>query len=420
VAAVVLSRYSAVFPIAAFVNAVKRARLRRRSRRAGPGHLRDTSKSDEELPREYQIMLFWAGLRGAVGFALSAGIEGQNAAALQTTVLVAVVLTVIVFGGTTAQMLDILGIRTGVEDDEGDSTDEEEEAEIAAMRLKSMRRRRRMASGNGRGGMSGGNSAETRALYRDEDEPRSAPASIAQSNYKKSHPYMHDEDDEDQQSSTSSTEVLPSQTQGGSIYPSDTAAPTTRLSKEFATGTEEDNSVRKFLDRAGLIMRDGRWFSTLDQRYLTPLFTNSVASRKHEERKAMRRSEVALAAAEVGGPSGSSSVNRGGSSRSSFQVDNGMGPLSTFDERDADILDEEDEEDNAFVRSLDGTSTSHSASGGPAPIRRPSSRTASDDDNKGQSASRVTGAFAPYSQEPRSLGSGDHNKQRTSDDLGPL
>jgi sodium/hydrogen exchanger-like protein 6/7 len=39
------------------------------------------------------MMLFWAGLRGAVGVALAAGFKGENANALRTTVLVVVVLT---------------------------------------------------------------------------------------------------------------------------------------------------------------------------------------------------------------------------------------------------------------------------------------------------------------------------------------
>lgn len=410
VAAVVLSRYSAVFPIAALVNAVKRARLRRRSRRAGAGNLRDNSKSDEELPREYQIMLFWAGLRGAVGFALSAGIEGDNASALQTTVLVTVVLTVIVFGGTTAQMLDILGIRTGVDDDEGDSTDEEEEAEIAALRLKSMRRRRRLVARNGSQATS-----QTRPLYRDE-EADSPPEEVNHS-WKTTNPYPHDQTDEEESSSGSSTEVLPPQGQG--VYPNSTSG--NRISKEL----DEDNSVRNFLDRAGLIMRDGRWFSTLDQRYLTPMFTNSVASRKHEERKSMRRSEVALAAAEGSKKSGTP----GGSSRNSLQIEGGMRMLPTFNERDADILDDDDDDDGSLVRSLDGSS-SHSAGGGGgggnSTVRRTNSRTASDDEAKSKTsppnttsnassyASRMTGAFAPFQSEPWS------NKERRSDDMGPL
>lgn len=77
----------------------------------------------DELPYSYQVMLFWAGLRGAVGVALAAGLEGPNSGTLKATVLVVVVLTVIIFGGTTARMLEIMGIRTGVVD-EVDSDDE--------------------------------------------------------------------------------------------------------------------------------------------------------------------------------------------------------------------------------------------------------------------------------------------------------
>ncbi|QRV99461.1 Sodium/hydrogen exchanger family [Ceratobasidium sp. AG-Ba] len=61
-----------------------------------------------------------------LGVALAAGFKGENANALRTTVLVVVVLTVILFGGTTARMLEVLGIRTGVEDEDGDSDAEDE------------------------------------------------------------------------------------------------------------------------------------------------------------------------------------------------------------------------------------------------------------------------------------------------------
>lgn len=71
----------------------------------------------DELPYNYQAMLFWAGLRGAVGVALAALITGNDRFALKATVLVVVVLTVIIFGGTTARMLEILNIRTGVVED---------------------------------------------------------------------------------------------------------------------------------------------------------------------------------------------------------------------------------------------------------------------------------------------------------------
>lgn len=62
-------------------------------------------------------------MRGAVGVALAAGLTGEHGPTLQATVLVVVVLTVIIFGGTTARMLEIMGIRTGVVE-EIDSDDE--------------------------------------------------------------------------------------------------------------------------------------------------------------------------------------------------------------------------------------------------------------------------------------------------------
>ncbi|KAK6496223.1 monovalent cation:H+ antiporter, CPA1 (nhx1) [Arthrobotrys musiformis] len=109
------ARWVAVFPLSKGINWVVRYRASRRGRNA--------STVPDELPYAYQMMLFWAGLRGAVGVALATGFQGDNSSALRATVLVVVVLTVIVFGGTTARMLEILGIRTGVVE-EIDSDDE--------------------------------------------------------------------------------------------------------------------------------------------------------------------------------------------------------------------------------------------------------------------------------------------------------
>jgi sodium/hydrogen exchanger-like protein 6/7 len=112
VLAVCAARWLAVFPLSKLINWFIRYRARRQGREAA-----------EELPYSYQAMLFWAGLRGAVGVALSALFTAKETQALQATVLVVVVLTVIIFGGTTARMLEILGIRTGVTE-EIDSDDE--------------------------------------------------------------------------------------------------------------------------------------------------------------------------------------------------------------------------------------------------------------------------------------------------------
>ncbi|KAH7360912.1 Sodium/hydrogen exchanger family-domain-containing protein [Rhexocercosporidium sp. MPI-PUGE-AT-0058] len=106
------ARWTAVFPLSRLINWFIRYRAKRRGKDVA-----------DELPYSYQAMLFWAGLRGAVGVALAAGLTGNNSRALKATVLVVVVLTVIIFGGTTARMLEILGIKTGVVE-EIDSDDE--------------------------------------------------------------------------------------------------------------------------------------------------------------------------------------------------------------------------------------------------------------------------------------------------------
>ncbi|EON66557.1 hypothetical protein W97_05802 [Coniosporium apollinis CBS 100218] len=112
VVGICVARWCAIFPLSRAINSVIAYRARRRGREA-----------PEALPKSHQMMLFWAGLRGAVGVALAAGLTGVNGSTLRATVLVVVVLTVIIFGGTTARMLEILGIRTGVVE-EIDSDDE--------------------------------------------------------------------------------------------------------------------------------------------------------------------------------------------------------------------------------------------------------------------------------------------------------
>ncbi|KAI9016402.1 Sodium/hydrogen exchanger family-domain-containing protein [Phycomyces nitens] len=106
-----IARYFSVAPLSMLINAVCRALGR-----------------PEQLPQSHQVMLFWAGLRGAVAFALASNLGGESAAAMRTTILAVVVLTVLIFGGTTGRMLQILGIQTGVlepedmaSDDEGDT-----------------------------------------------------------------------------------------------------------------------------------------------------------------------------------------------------------------------------------------------------------------------------------------------------------
>lgn len=242
----VLSRYCAVFPLANVLNAVSQWRATRRERTVGLPSI------PLQLPREYQVMLFWAGLRGAVGFALSAGIDGENAAALQTTVLVVVVLTVIVFGGTTAQMLDILHIETGVQDDE--ELDEHMlDPEALPARLD--------AHG---------------PLYRDSGTPGPSVTSGIELEESDIHVW------------------------GNALRHAVVAGPGGLQSvspEELDEADDEHGSpqrMRHIFNEANLIFQNGQWFQRIDERYLLPMFSNAVASRKHEQqRRTLRQARQA-------------------------------------------------------------------------------------------------------------------------------
>ncbi|RKP38330.1 Sodium/hydrogen exchanger family-domain-containing protein [Dimargaris cristalligena] len=64
---------------------------------------------------EHQTMLFWAGLRGAVAFALAGDIPGHSGHVIRAMVLVVVVVSVVGFGGTIPTVIRALNIPTGVE-----------------------------------------------------------------------------------------------------------------------------------------------------------------------------------------------------------------------------------------------------------------------------------------------------------------
>ena len=68
--------------------------------------------------------------------ALATGFTGPNKGVLRTTALVVVVLTVIMLGGTTSRMLEVMGIRTDIDNGGGDSsTGEEERVRLRSGRL---------------------------------------------------------------------------------------------------------------------------------------------------------------------------------------------------------------------------------------------------------------------------------------------
>ncbi|CCF59895.1 hypothetical protein KAFR_0I01140 [Kazachstania africana CBS 2517] len=116
-----IARWCSIFPLSRLVNWIFRVK---RQRSLQNGALGQNIAIPDEIPYNYQMMMFWAGLRGAVGVALALGIQGEYKFTLLATVLVVVVLTVIIFGGTTAGMLEILNIKTGCIDENDQSDDE--------------------------------------------------------------------------------------------------------------------------------------------------------------------------------------------------------------------------------------------------------------------------------------------------------
>ncbi|RXK40026.1 sodium/hydrogen exchanger 3 [Tremella mesenterica] len=292
--AVMASRYAAVFPLSELINWIYHTRGQR----------------NEELPHSYQMMLFWAGLRGAVGVALAAGIEGDNADALRTTILVVVVLTVIVFGGTTARMLEVLGIRVGVEDEDA-STDEEEgwTSHAGNLALQMGPGSRRYISQNGRG-------------YENEDDidlqsqPGDSPylqvspskrypgRKISGRSYDSSRNASRSGFSSNTSESENDEPLPPIQNAGNSQHPYG----------EYSGGGGGVGEERG--QKPGMVFKDGQWFTTLDERYLLPLFSNSVTARRHHAKKAKRASVY------NGGESGVGTPRVGSSFELSREEDN--------------------------------------------------------------------------------------------------
>ncbi|KAF9031083.1 sodium/hydrogen exchanger [Hymenopellis radicata] len=255
--AVIFTRYAAVFPLSEAINFF---------------HKHARGQRTEELPHSYQMMLFWAGLRGAVGVALAAGFKGENREILRTTVLVVVVLTVIIFGGTTARMLEVLGIRTGVED-EAASSDEDEETTLGG---RTPWLSRRASNGSGRWGRYADDEASSYLVPQNQSYAQRA-AQLG------SHYMPRNFNHQAQNSplghgvfSTSSSDSLESD--AGDVLP---MAPSSMQQPTHPPPPQQQQS-------GSVLGEDGKWFQTLDERYLLPLFSNATASRTFHARRARR------------------------------------------------------------------------------------------------------------------------------------
>lgn len=265
--AVIFTRYAAVFPLSEAINLFHR-------------HAR--GQRNDELPHSYQMMLFWAGLRGAVGVALAAGFKGENAQVLRMTVLVVVVLTVVLFGGTTARMLEVLGIRTGVED-EAASSDEDDDMRLFNNRYGPAWQRYYDEDAYG--------SRTPDASYFASQQQRAAGASRIGVHYGKS-PRSYNHIAQASLSSPASplnNNAIFSAASSSDGYESDSGEV---LPMATTTGTGGRLSRTRSDGDVGTPVpgQEGKWFQALDERYLLPLFSNATASRTFHARRAQRNS----------------------------------------------------------------------------------------------------------------------------------
>lgn len=293
--AVVFTRYAAVFPLSELINFFQRHARGQRS---------------EELPHAYQMMLFWAGLRGAVGVALAAGFHGANAQTLRTTVLVVVVLTVVMFGGTTARMLEVLGIRTGVEDDAASSSDEDEPLPIR--RGAGGTRWQRLADDPHHLDLDQGyaRAAARTGTYRVQS-PRSYNHHVqSQSRSHSGSPQDDRQPHHLASAGNGSSGLIGNLSRGhgrpfspvraGSLfsaassddYDSDSGEVLPLASTAGASAGAGPTDAPSSAPLSPSAAEDGKWFQAIDERYLLPLFSNATASRSFYARRTRRASGV--------------------------------------------------------------------------------------------------------------------------------
>ena len=325
--AVIFTRYAAVFPLSEAINLF---------------HKHARGQRNEEIPHSYQMMLFWAGLRGAVGVALAAGFKGDNATTLRTTVLVVVVISVLLFGGTTARMLEVLGIRTGVEDEAASSDDEYAPLPFSPR--------------EGRNVWLGRRDTPRRWINYNDDEPnhltpplapRSAPAYArgAGLNYAPpprhfyNHQYqfqppsspLHNNNTNGEIFSTASSDT---DSDSGEVLPLVNTAIGASPGVGGGTQVAPPGASRPLSASASL--EDGKWFQALDERYLLPLFTNATASRTFHARRARRN---ANASGNGGGAGGAGGGGGGGGTTGSRSGSVNGTPVDSEDELEAQEIE---------------------------------------------------------------------------------
>jgi len=186
-------------------------------------------------------------------------------------VLVVVVLTVIIFGGTTARMLEVMGIKVGVEED-GASSDDEEGERAGAERLWL----------NGRAPRWSGRAS----LYGREQVPFSDGGRFPSGPGDRSLSRVFSATSEEDDDYSDSGEVLP-------MAPQSTLSPPTATGRQAGNGDSSGSGSGAHSPHLPDEPHNEWSFTSFDERYLLPLFSNSVASRTFNARKASRRAALA-------------------------------------------------------------------------------------------------------------------------------
>ena len=80
-----------------------------------------------KISGKHQFMVWFAGLRGALAFALSIHVPTPNGGTILTTTLFIALFTVLFLGGFTTKLLQLLDIKTGLDPTLAEVDDDKEE-----------------------------------------------------------------------------------------------------------------------------------------------------------------------------------------------------------------------------------------------------------------------------------------------------
>mmetsp|Transcript_62132 Transcript_62132/g.140535 ORF Transcript_62132/g.140535 Transcript_62132/m.140535 type:complete len:520 (-) Transcript_62132:148-1707(-) len=83
---------------------------------------------DDKIPMKMQVMIWFAGLRGAIAFALSQNMPGPHKDIYETTTLGVIFFTTIICGGLTATMLSRTGMKRVPDSSGGQAGDEDDDS----------------------------------------------------------------------------------------------------------------------------------------------------------------------------------------------------------------------------------------------------------------------------------------------------